>query len=293
MTALDLVFNPVSGSFDEGHLAALVAALEREGFAVTPRPTRREGAQLSGDAELVCVHGGDGTLRDTVRALGEDAGRVPQCIAPSGTINLVARELGYPREPTAFARQIAAAWARGPQNWVHSPLYRLGRLPVVSCLSIAPDSAAVARVSSGLKVRVGRYAYAAAMFGLLRDWPRGTMHLQGELADGTPFSDTVEALFVSRAAYYAGPFRLSPRAALEAETVELITLRRATRLTTLAFSMSAALHRPMVPAGLADIRSVRRFEIEGATLPVQADGDPVSDPAMTFGPDGLTLRYVV
>ena len=95
MTAVDLVYNPVSGSFSQAHCNALRDALEGEGFAVTMMPTTAAGAQLSGKAELVCVHGGDGTLRDTVQALGEDAGSVALAVAPSGTINLVARELGY------------------------------------------------------------------------------------------------------------------------------------------------------------------------------------------------------
>src|SRR5689334_1450598 len=111
---LDLVYNPVAGSFRRSRLDALVAAFERRGVSVTLLPTTREGVQLSGSADLVCVHGGDGTLRDTVQALGSRAGKVPLCIAPAGTINLVARELGYARDPDRLAAQVCAAWERGP-----------------------------------------------------------------------------------------------------------------------------------------------------------------------------------
>ena len=96
--------------------------------------------RLSGSADLVCVHGGDGTLRDTVQALGTRAGKMPLCIAPAGKINLDARELGYRSDPGQLAGQIMAAWERGPDSWVRAPLYTLGDLPVVSCLSIGPDS---------------------------------------------------------------------------------------------------------------------------------------------------------
>ena len=163
MPALDLVYNPVSGSFSDDHLEALRDALIEAGFRVTPMPTTAAGARLSGEADLVCVHGGDGTLRDTVQALGEWAGSMPICVAPSGTINLVARELGYPRSPPRFAEAVRAAWDRGPESWVQSPLYRLGDMPIVSCVSIGPDSHAVARVDSGLKQRIGRYAYVVAL----------------------------------------------------------------------------------------------------------------------------------
>ena len=53
MPVLDLVYNPFSGSFRQQRLTALVAALEREGFAVNPLPSRIDGIDLSGKAELV------------------------------------------------------------------------------------------------------------------------------------------------------------------------------------------------------------------------------------------------
>ena len=293
MSALDLVYNPVSGSFSEAHLARLVAALQGVGFSVTPMPTTADGAQLSNTAEIVCVHGGDGTLRDTVQAMGEAAGRVPLAVAPSGTINLVARELGYKRKPAAFARQLAQGWRKGPQGWVKAPLYRLGDMPIVSCLSIGPDSHAVARVSPSLKKRIGRYAYVVALVQQIREWPRNAMIVRGELAAGGTFESEAEAVIVSGAALYAGPFRLSPEAALAADAVELITLRRSTRLGTMLLSLAAMLRLPVDRFGRAEIRSCRRIEFDRCVSPVQVDGDHMPDCAYAIGPSGLTLRYVV
>ena len=293
MTALDLVFNPVSGSFSKPHLDALAAALGKEGFAVTLMPTTAEGAQLSGTAELVCIHGGDGTLRDTVQALGEKAGEVPLAVAPSGTINLVARELGYARKPTDFAKQVAEGWAKGREAWVHAPLYRLGDMPIVSCLSIGPDSLAVARVSGKLKKRIGRYAYVVAMVQQMREWPRNAMSVRGELASGEAFECEAEAAIVSGAALYAGPFQLSPEAALAADAVELITLERSTRLSTMLLSLAVMLRLPLDRFAKAQIRSCRRIEFDRCVTPVQVDGDHMPDCAYAIAPSGMILRYVV
>ena len=205
---LDLIYNPVAGSFRARRLDALVRAFERRGASVTALPTTREGVRLSGSAELVCVHGGDGTLRDTVQALGSRAGEVPLCIAPAGTINLVARELGYPRDPDRLAALVCAAWERGPDAWTRAPLYTLGEMPVVACLSIGPDSHAVAHVSGALKRRIGRLAYVVAMLQVLRDWPRETMTITGELADGTAFECEAAAVIVSHGALFAGISRV-------------------------------------------------------------------------------------
>ena len=293
MAALDLVYNPVSGSFSQSHLDALVSALEGQGFVVTPMPTTAEGAQLSGSADLVCVHGGDGTLRDTVQALAERAGETPLCVAPSGTINLVARELGYARKPAAFAADLRAAWERGRDTWVQSPLYRLGEMPIVSCLSIGPDSHAVARVDGKLKKRIGRYAYVVALAQQMRDWPRDTMTIRGALASGEPFEYEAEAAIVSHAALYAGPFKVSPEAALAADSVELITLKRSTRMGTIALSLAVMLRLPVAKLGIAEIRSCRRIEFDRCVTPVQVDGDHMPDCAYAIGPSGMTLSYVV
>ena len=293
MAALDLVYNPVSGSFSAGHFENLVAALEAEGFAVTPMPTTAESAELSGNADLVCVHGGDGTLRDVVRALGDKAGNVPLCVAPSGTINLVARELGYSRKPRVFARELAEAWQRGEESWVSAPLYQLGEMPIVSCLSIGPDSHAVARVSSKLKKRIGRYAYVAAMMQQMREWPRAPMKVRGVTSEGEEFSEEAEAVIVSNAALYAGPFRLSPEAALDADSVELISVDEGTRLRITLLSIAAMLGLPVERFAKARVRSCRRIEFDRCVTPVQVDGDHMPDCAYAIAPAGLSLRYVV
>ncbi len=293
MTALDLVYNPVSGSFSAAHLEKLVAALEAQGFAVTPMPTTADGAELSGTADIICVHGGDGTLRDVVRALGDKAGDFPLCVAPSGTINLVARELGYSRKPRSFARELSEAWQRGEKSWVSAPLYRLGEMPIVSCLSIGPDSHAVARVSTKLKKRIGRYAYVAAMMQQMREWPRAPMNVRGVTSDGKEFAEEAEAVIVSNAALYAGPFRLSPEAALHADSVELISVREGTRLRITLLSVAAMLGLPVQRFAKARVRSCRRIEFDRCVTPVQVDGDHMPDCAYAIAPAGLSLRYVV
>lgn len=298
MLKLDLVYNPAAGTFRRSKLAALIAAFERRGVAVTPVETARDGVALSGGADLVCVHGGDGTLRDTVQALGSLAGEVPLCIAPSGTINLVAREIGYARDPALLVEQVLSAWARGPETWLRAPLYALGNLPVVSCLSIGPDSHAVAQVSGALKRRIGRLAYVVAMMRVMRRWPRATMGVSGELADGSTFDCEAGAVIVSHGALFAGPFRLSPKAALAADSVELIVLNRPSRLGVMALTAAAFAGAPIDRLGLATFRSVRRVRFDRCVSPVQVDGDHFPDLgadacAFAIEPTGMSLRYVI
>lgn len=293
VTKLDLLYNPVSGGFSQSRLDTLVTALQANGFDPSTRPTELGMIVPSEGAELICIHGGDGALRDTVAALGEAAGQLPLCVAPSGTVNLVARELGFSKEPDAFARNLRDAWARGPETWVEAPLFTLGEMPVVACVSIGPDSHAVARVSPALKKRIGRYAYVVALMQQMREWPRDTMTVRGELLDGTRFECEAEAAIASHGALYAGPFRLSPNAALHANSVELITLMRSTRLGTVLLSLAAMLRLPVDKFAGAQVRTVRRVEFDRCVTPVQVDGDHIPDCAYAISPSELTLRYVV
>ncbi len=293
MPSIDLVYNPYSGNFRPERLARLAAAFESHGFAVEKLATRADGAQLSGKAEFICVQGGDGTLRDTLKAMVESDLDAPLCIARTGTINLVARELNYPADPDELADMVAKAWAKGPKNWVHSPLYALGDMPIASCLSIGPDSQAVARVSGALKKRIGRFAYAVAMLRQLREWPRNVMTIRGDLADGERFECEAEAAIVSHGALYAGPFQLSPAAALAADSVELITLSRSTRLGTIALTIAAMLRLPIDKLGIAEIRTCQRIEFDRCVAPVQVDGDHMPECAHVIRPSGRTIRYLV
>lgn len=294
---LDLVYNPVAGSFRKSRLDALVRAFARRGWTVRQVPSARKWRPTEIVPDLVCVHGGDGTLRDAVQALGTLADSLPLCIAPSGTINLVAREIGYPGDPEKLAERVTAAWKQGDERWLRAPLYRLGELPVVSCLSIGPDSHAVAYVSSTLKKRIGRFAYVVAMLRLLRRWPSQEMDLAGEMAEGTPFACTAGAVIVSHGALFAGSFRLSPGAALAADSVELIVLERTSRAGIVAFTAAALARLPLDRLGLATIRTVRRVSFDRCASPIQVDGDHIPDfePGRAFAvePTGMTLRYVV
>lgn len=288
---LDLVYNPASGQFRRSRLDALAAALAEQGFAPRPIATRSDGVDLSADAQLVCIHGGDGTVRLAVAAMGARVGTVPLCIAPCGTINLIAREIGYDREPQAFASQLAEAWARGPACWPRSPLVTCQASPVMACLSLGPDSAAVAAVSPVLKARIGRLAYLVAAGGLLWHWPRRRFAVRAELADGSWLEEQVEAAFVARGKFYAGPFTLSPRARLDSALIELVVMPRAGRWRTAAFALAIMLGLPVERLGLARRHSVRSLEIAAEGVPMQIDGDTIPARALRVEHSGLTARF--
>lgn len=290
---LDLVYNPASGNFRQRRLDALARELAREGFDVRLAATSPQGVEIARDAQLVCVHGGDGTTRMVAQALGERLATVALAISPVGTINLLARELGYVAHPRRFAAALAKAWRKGEAGWLASPVARSEATPVLACLSIGPDSAAVASLSAPLKARIGRLAYLVAGLKHLRHWPREGVTVRALLADGTELSQRVEAALLARGRYYAGPFSLSPRARLEADGMELVLLEKAGRLRSLAFALAVMGGLCPQRLGLATIHTVREVRFDGGALPVQVDGDAIGAEPLTIAMSGHSARYCI
>jgi diacylglycerol kinase (ATP) len=265
-----LVYNPGMARHRLARIAALHRALAVRGHHASHHDSasfdcRRDTPK----ADLVCVCGGDGTVR--MVAGRQAAGRTealaalpPLAVFPVGTINLVARELGYPAAPEAFIGRI------DQDRSVLSPLATLNGVPFVACLSIGVDALAVASVSEGLKARVGRLAYVEAMSRVLRKWPRHrlTVRTQDE-------TFAAEALFVLRGRFYAGPWTLHPEAHLGHGALRVLALPRARRRDVLSLA-GRALAGMRAPHPDWRYLEVDWLEVTSdQRVPVQADGDPV------------------
>lgn len=290
---LDIVYNPASGHFRKKRLRALAAAFSERGFEPRLIMTSPDGVEVSRDARLVCVHGGDGTLQLVARALGERVGQVPLCVYPAGTINLIARELGYPSNPENFAAQVATAWSRGAESWVRSPLVDCEGTPVMACLSIGPDSTVVANLSPGLKAKIGRGAYVVSGFKMLRNWTRQKFEISAKLTDGGMLHTSAEAAFLARGKFYAGPFVLSPKARVDADSFELVTLPRAGRLRCAGVALAVMAGLPTDRLGLTKSWSVRAVDIGNGECPVQVDGDALPPRTIRAALGGPVVSYCV
>lgn len=291
---VNLVHNPTAGRYHSGLLARVAEAFAARGAQVIQSATGPGGyGKLAHDADLVCVFGGDGALGLVASAMAERLAAVPLCVYPAGTINLVARELGYARDPEKFAAQVLAAFARGAASWVRSPLFSCTGVPVMACLSSGPDSAAVARCSPALKARIGRFAYVIATVQLLWQWPRTAHAVSAQATDGRAICRTAEAVFVARGHYYAGPWSLASAARIDTADFHLIVMPRAGRVRTLLFALSVMSGIDPARIGLAEFHTVEKVTITGTSLPIQIDGDAIVVPAAEIKLTGETVLYCI
>ncbi|MCX6368176.1 MAG: diacylglycerol kinase family lipid kinase [Armatimonadetes bacterium] len=162
--------------------------------------------ELLSEATTLFVAGGDGTVRAAAQALqGTD---IPLAILPTGTVNVMARELGVPLLDPYAAVDLGLS---GLERRIDLGVCN-GETFLLVC-SGGVDSATVGQVNEGLKSAVGATAYALAAVGALATftppWVRVTI-------DGIALPEVeVFLVAVSNTSLYGGDLKLLPAASLE------------------------------------------------------------------------------
>ena len=105
------IMNPVSGRRSKSPAVEVIGhALQRAGASLEIAVTQQGGdataiaSQLPLDVEAILVIGGDGTVSEVVNGLVERS--TPIVILRTGTENLLARELGMPKQPSRIAETL-------------------------------------------------------------------------------------------------------------------------------------------------------------------------------------------
>jgi diacylglycerol kinase (ATP) len=258
--------NPRAGRHNRRRVAALAEALRARGATVLLSENADSPPRIADDATHVCVAGGDGTVRHVADAVLRGNHSVAMSVYPTGTINLLAREAGYPREPDEFAALVLNGGARRQ----HYPV-AMGDGHFFACAGVGPDSLAVAQVSGPLKRAIGRLAYGVAAAKLLLAWQRHRIELR---VDGRLVR--CEAFYVAKGCYYAGGWSFAKEARLDRPVLHIVALRRARRRDYLRFVAALAAGRDV-----SELSNIEAFTCtvlhatSDAPLPIQADGDIV------------------
>ena len=90
LNKLNAVFHPAGVNWD-------VSITKASGDA-----THYAREAIEAGVDIVCAYGGDGTVMEVAHAV--QSGEVPMAILPGGTANLMAVELGIPKDLTEAAR---------------------------------------------------------------------------------------------------------------------------------------------------------------------------------------------
>lgn len=263
---VQLFVNPRAGSHARS-VTDLCSALEALGAKTLLTESIAGQLVVDDRADQVCVVGGDGTLRHVVDAVRATGRQIPISAFPAGTINLLAMECAYPRDPRAFARRLLET-ARPQQHYIA----RVEGTPLLICASVGPDSYAVAGHSPRIKRLIGRAAYLLAFCKVLLRWrrPKITLLHAGNRTE-------CEAVYIAKGRFFAGRWSFASDASLLIPLLHVVALQRASRFRYALFMLALMRRRP-----LEQLDGVKTFTCTHLTLssddapPLQADGDIVA-----------------
>jgi diacylglycerol kinase (ATP) len=264
---VQLVTNPDAGRYSKRAIAALRSAFIAQGTTVTISyigPGRR--LIVEDDATILCVAGGDGTIRHAAMALIQSGRALPLAAYPAGTINLFQRETKAPAEVTRFVQETLS----GARKQTHIPAV-LNDTLFFGCASVGPDARAVAAISSRHKRHIGRYAYGLAVVRQLTRWQRPKLTL---VADGKSWP--CEAVYVAKGTYFAGPWTFAPQARRSIGKLHVVALKQASRRRWFRFMINMVRGRALFERENLISLTCTALEVHSdVPWSVQADGDDV------------------
>jgi diacylglycerol kinase (ATP) len=285
-----VIYNPTAGRRSARRLRRFLDRLASLAIPVTLRATEARGdaesfarAAATGEFDAVVAAGGDGTINEVVSGLGD--ADLPLAIMPLGTANVLANEIGLPRDPEHLA-DIAASAPALPV-WTGEVISEGGVRRFVMMAGIGFDAAVVAGLDPALKRRWGKLAYVAEIVAQLAGHRAARYRI---LCAGEEI--LVAAAVVANGRFYAGRYVLAPAARLDAPTLELVLFLRGGRLAVLRYLVAMALgcvHR------LRDVRILRAESVTvsgPAGAPVHADGDIVASLPVTMGVASRPVRLI-
>jgi diacylglycerol kinase (ATP) len=268
-----VIHNPIAGRAKRHRVSftASLNVLRTTGWSLDVVTTTGVGSatELAKDAvargaDIVVAAGGDGTINEIIQALAHTTSALG-CL-PLGTVNIWAREVGYPLDPV----QAAAAMTAGRVVKVDLG-YVNGRYFLLMA-GIGFDGAVTAAVSDGhgRKQRFGRLAYALETITLLPRYHGARFALD---IDGRTCQHDALMLLVSNTRLYGGLARLTPEAVVNDGQLDVRVFTGHGPVDSVRYLLPILLHGA-VPSQEHIVRA-RAITVDAEPpVPVQVDGEP-------------------
>jgi YegS/Rv2252/BmrU family lipid kinase len=283
------LYNPAAGRFplSERRLKAFLGTLNDYGIrtetAIT-QPSQEVSLNLE-DKDLLIVYGGDGTLHDVIpEAL---RWQVPVALLPAGTTNVLARELGIPRNPE---RALSLVPQRKLQK-IHLGQAILGqgdRRYFHLMAGVGFDGDVISRTGYHMKKALGMAAYWLVAHVSLLKYPMTPFELtlEGEVHQGT-------FAVIGNARKYGGELHLTPKASVHENCLDVCLFTSQQRLRYLFYLWGVLSGRHLRYPDVL-YRKVQHVKVSGdLPVPIQMDGELIGQSPMEFSTCSEGLQMVV
>lgn len=283
-----IIGNPNSGrAGNKGYLERYADILRSGGLNVevlnTEHPNHAtELAALSGD-RLVVAAGGDGTVNEVINGLSRDA---TLGILPLGTANVLARELGLPRNAGQACRRIL----HGERSRIDLGIATdsEGSERRFACMAgIGFDASVVRTVTPRLKRYLRVLAFPLMAVKVLMQGNLPPVHV---IHDDTIY--VTQFAIVANGHYYGGDFRVAHPDSLTSSSLETILVERVSVLLRPDILGRILAREPLNRSMRSFAAKELRARAPGAEVPVQLDGEVWGRLPMSFHVEPAALQVV-
>ncbi len=294
---ISLIYNPKAGGLhgSTDKISRLVLALRAHGIELSDDQIL--GTAASGDAirlaqeavanetNLLIVAGGDGTINEVAQAVVGSATAL--AILPSGTANVLAKELRLPRQPEELAKLIATGRTRNISvGRASKPDGGWSRYFILMA-GIGLDATIIETVNPIQKKRWGLGSYIAAGLKTLATWPLHpfSLNFNAQKHDAT-------FAIVANGANYAAWFTIAPKSRLESDHLEVCVFNSRSRLIYLSYAFLSLFGAHTWSSQVIYEPVTETYANSSNTTPVQLDGELVGHLPMHFECVPHALRIV-
>ena len=267
-----IIANPAAGSRHRSRrrLGEIAAALERSGCSVIIRhagaasgDAERLARDAEADFEVIVAAGGDGTIQAVANGIAGSSRTL--AVLPLGTVNVLAREIGLPRDPQQLAELIAEGTA--------SPIWPglAGDRLFLTMASSGFDAEIVAAVNPRLKRRLGRLAFAWAIVTCWCSYQQRELRVRIDGVD-----HRAATVIAAKARFYAGPYVIAPTADLAEPMLDFVLFSRSGRLAVLRYLAGLLGGTLKRRRDITWLRGRQAIISADQPAPVQADGEIVA-----------------
>jgi len=284
-----VIYNPISGMGSARRkVAALKSGLEHCGYHVELAGTAHRGdamalaSSLKPRTSLLVVVGGDGTLNEVINGLGPDSPDV--AVLPTGTGNVMAKELVLPKKIDGICRMVSSKRSR------KLDVATVGSRRFLLMASIGFDAQVALIMSSERKGCIGLHSYTGPVIRTLLRYRPPRLHVE---IDGGRTSRVGSLVIISNVSTYGGPLRIAPHAVPDDALLDVCVFKGNTRSGILRYFWGAWWGR----VGMLD--DVEYLRARGITVtsdrkvPVQVDGDPAGFTPVTFRLEKWRIPFLV
>jgi diacylglycerol kinase (ATP) len=280
-----VLYNPQAGRvpLSEIRLSELLDRLHGHGIISTSMMTPSSGHPLNWldlqDKDMMIVYGGDGTFQQVLpEALRWN---IPVGLLPGGTANVLARELGIPRDSEEAMRVLSRRKLRN----IH--IARANGRYFHLMAGVGLDAFVVSQLKEHIKraMGIGAYWLTAAVALMRYPFQPFQLSLDGETHEGT-------SVVIANARNYGGRLLVTPRASVDEKCLDvcLFTSRFRWRYLCYLWGTFTGDH-----VDYPDViyRKVGRVRISNGVIPIQLDGEAAGYTPMEFSSIDETVEVLV